>query len=82
MKIFCPRCTYAPTAHDRWQCRPGCRTVWHTFATHGICPGCGKTWHDTNCPRCKLWSPHDDWYHDDLPVDQREIRVVREREPA
>jgi hypothetical protein len=23
-------------------------------------------WHDTQCPRCKTWSPHDDWYHDDV----------------
>jgi hypothetical protein len=22
-------------------------------------------WHDTQCPRCKLWSPQDDWYHND-----------------
>ncbi len=82
MKISCPRCTYEPRPHDRWRCRPGCGHTWHTFATHGICPGCGKMWHDTNCPRCRLWSPHDDWYHDDSAIDQPEIREVREKEPA
>lgn len=52
--------------------------MWHTFATHGICPGCSKMWHDTQCPRCKLWSPIDDWYREDVPERQP---AVRRRQP-
>jgi len=72
MKIACPKCDFQPTPNILWQCRPGCGHVWHTFATHGMCPGCSKMWHDTQCPRCKLWSPIDDWYRED----------VSERQPA
>ena len=48
--------------------------MWHTFATHGICPRCSKVWHDTQCPRCKLWSPIDDWYREDFPIQQPPVR--------
>ena len=67
MKIACPRCDFNPSPRMLWQCRPGCGHKWHTFATHGICPRCSKMWHDTKCPHCKLWSPIDDWYHEDVP---------------
>jgi hypothetical protein len=39
-----------------------------------ICPGSHKFWHDTCCPRCRLWSPHDDWYRDDAPNRQLDIK--------
>jgi hypothetical protein len=52
----------------------GCGYTWHTFATHGICPSCSKMWHLTQCPRCKLWSPIEDWYHEDLPLKKRAKR--------
>ena len=65
MRIYCPQCEYVPHAGDRWQCRPGCGTVWDTFATRARCPGCAKQWRITYCPACGRGSPHDDWYHDD-----------------
>jgi hypothetical protein len=68
MRIACPKCDFSPSPRLLWQCRPGCGHNWHTFATHGICPRCAKVWHDTQCPRCRLWSPIDDWYHEDVPV--------------
>ena len=74
MRIACPKCGFRPTPNILWICRPGCGTRWHTFATHGVCPGCSKFWHDTKCPRCKLWSPHDDWYHDDVPERRRAVK--------
>jgi hypothetical protein len=70
MRIACPKCDFSPSPRLLWQCRPGCGHNWHTFATHGICPRCAKVWHDTQCPRCRLWSPIDDWYHEDLPEPQ------------
>jgi len=66
MRIACPKCDFSPSPRMRWQCRPGCGYKWHTFATHGVCPRCSKMWHDTQCPHCKLWSPIDDWYHEDV----------------
>jgi hypothetical protein len=62
-QIYCPRCEYRPKSEDRWWCVPNCGTVWHTFWTGGVCPGCGHQWHDTQCPSCHVLSPHRDWYH-------------------
>jgi hypothetical protein len=70
IKIFCPKCQYVPTAADRWLCWPNCGCHWNTFETCGVCPQCGKNWEDTACPRCHAWSPHVDWYHEELPVTQ------------
>ncbi len=67
MTIYCPRCEYAPRAADRWMCMPGCGTIWNTFETRARCPGCQKRWRDTCCPACCRWSPHDDWYHEEVP---------------
>ncbi len=67
MKIFCPRCAWAPSAASRWRCR--CGHAWNTFDTHGRCPACGYVWRDTQCLACLCWSPHVDWYHDLPPVD-------------
>jgi hypothetical protein len=77
MVIACPKCDFCPRPNLLWICRPGCATKWHTFATHGICPGCHKFWHDTCCPRCKMWSPHDDWYRDLNGAPDREITIER-----
>lgn len=62
-EIFCPHCTYRPQPTDRWECVPSCRTLWHTFWTHGVCPGCGYHWQQTQCPACGELSPHEHWYH-------------------
>jgi hypothetical protein len=67
-EIFCPKCGYRPKAEDRWSCRPSCGTVWHTFWTGGVCPGCAYAWPVTQCPACKQRSPHPRWYH--FPVDE------------
>lgn len=64
-RIFCPVCSWAPRPHDRWQCRPGCYTVWNTFETHALCPGCRKQWAATVCLACGIASLHEEWYHDD-----------------
>ncbi|RMF58821.1 MAG: hypothetical protein D6746_09155 [Bacteroidetes bacterium] len=68
MRIACPRCSYEPRAEDRWICT--CQTSWNTFDTQGRCPGCGKIWRQTCCPRCARWSPHHAWYYDLPPVDE------------
>ena len=65
MRIYCPKCEYEPKSGDRWQCAPGCFTIWNTFDTVGRCPGCGCQWSETCCPACGAWSAHEDWYHDD-----------------
>jgi predicted amidophosphoribosyltransferase len=39
-----------------------CLYVWNTFDTRGVCPACGREWSQTQCPRCKAWSRHEDWY--------------------
>ena len=65
--IWCPSCEYRPKAEDRWQCTPSCGTVWNTFWTRGVCPGCGVTWPKTQCLACHVFSPHEDWYHDREP---------------
>lgn len=69
--IRCPQCQWRPTSQDLWCCYSGdgpeprfeaCGTMWHTFATHGLCPGCSHQWQWTSCLRCSEWSRHDDWY--------------------
>lgn len=63
--IACPRCRYKPTPRDRWVCsghRGGCGTIWNTFKTGAICPGCAKQWCDTQCLACHRMSPHHPWY--------------------
>lgn len=61
-RIRCPKCSWEPAKSDRWCCEPGCSSVWNTFDTRGVCPGCEKRWHDTMCLRCGRWSRLDDWY--------------------
>ena len=80
MKIYCPLCAYRPHGSDRWICTPVCGTVWNTFETRALCPGCHKQWRDTACPSCAVMSPHEDWYHDQVPdaadVDHEHIEEL------
>lgn len=66
-EIRCPQCSYRPRLADRWHCTPECATIWHTFWTAGVCPGCARQWKTTQCPSCAVTSPHRAWYH--LPED-------------
>lgn len=59
-RIRCPRCGWEPRASDRWSCT--CGHAWNTFETGGVCPGCGREWAETQCLRCRGWSPHRSWY--------------------
>jgi hypothetical protein len=70
-RIRCPLCKWRPSAASRWYCGDcphpenffgGCGTVWNTFDTRGLCPGCGHLWRWTSCLMCWGWSPHEDWY--------------------
>jgi hypothetical protein len=66
-RIRCPRCAWEPQRHDLWTCT--CLFVWNTFDTGGVCPGCNRKWTETQCPRCREWSRHEDWYEDE-PDDE------------
>lgn len=59
-EIKCPKCNLEPKEYDSWQC--SCSHIWNTFNTGGCCPKCNKRWEDSQCPECKKWSPHLDWY--------------------
>jgi rubrerythrin len=70
-RIRCPLCHWQPNGSSVWQCADcghpenffgGCGTIWNTFTTHGLCPGCGHQWRWTACLRCYGWSPHEEWY--------------------
>ena len=84
-EIYCPKCSWRPSATDRWCCNPECGTVWNTFWTRGLCPGCGHQWVDTQCMGCGKWSPHESWYHypdgqdestDDEKVEREELETT------
>jgi hypothetical protein len=71
--IRCPVCAWRPSASSEWCCvwtdgpEPffaACGTVWNTFATAAVCPGCRHQWQWTSCLRCGEWSPHADWYEE------------------
>ena len=65
-RIRCPACGWEPSRGDAWCCAPsGCGYVWNTFETRALCPGCSKRWTHTECLRCNVSSPHDDWYEAD-----------------
>jgi hypothetical protein len=74
--IECPKCQWRPDGGPYWQCT--CGTTWNTFATQGICPGCGKRWKDTQCIQwnCQAWSPHVDWYV--IPLNLGELLEAEE----
>jgi hypothetical protein len=77
MEIYCPKCSWRPAAEDRWACEPRCDTLWNTFWTRGLCPGCRKQWGDTQCLACKAFSPHRQWYH---TPSREKARRQRKRE--
>jgi hypothetical protein len=83
-EIYCPKCGWRPRAEDRWACVPSCGTVWNTFWTRGVCPGCGIEWQKTQCLACNVVSPHKAWYHWPLGEDSadEEAREDRETTPA
>lgn len=62
-RIRCPACGWEPRRDDLWSCL--CLHAWNTFDTGGVCPACGQHWKETQCPRCHVWSLHEDWYADD-----------------
>jgi hypothetical protein len=78
-EIYCPHCRWRPTAQARWSCVPSCGTVWNTFWTGGVCPGCGHRWLKTQCLACHEVSLHKNWYH--FPEDA-EARGKERRETA
>jgi hypothetical protein len=71
-RIRCPLCDWSPTPASLWMCDTsfgtpepffnGCGTMWNTFTTRGVCPGCSHKWQWTSCLHCHGWSRHDDWY--------------------
>jgi hypothetical protein len=79
-RIRCPLCQWRPSASSRWCCHAAgtpepffeaCGTTWNTFATRGLCPGCGHQWQWTSCLRCSEWSRHADWYDEHRTGDDR-----------
>jgi hypothetical protein len=50
----------------------GCGTIWNTFWTGGVCPGCGYRWEITIFLACRKFSPHRDWYHWPEPATHEE----------
>jgi hypothetical protein len=70
--IHCPECSWRPAGEDLWQCtRNECNTVWNTFWTRGVCPGCSYQWRNTQCLACNAFSPHEHWYHYPDPDDAK-----------
>jgi hypothetical protein len=69
--VRCPLCEWRPVPSSRWSCSQcpvpegltrGCGTVWNTFETSGVCPGCFHHWQWTSCLACGGWSLHEAWY--------------------
>ena len=69
-EIWCPECKARPRPEDRWSCVPSCGTVWNTFWTRAVCPGCGVKWPKTQCLECHKFSPHEAWYHYPEPAEE------------
>lgn len=63
VEIRCPKCGWEPRQNDQWACF-SCHFAWNTFDTGGVCPACGKSHEDTQCPACHSWSRHRAWYHE------------------
>ena len=65
-RIRCPHCGWQPDGKPYWQCEL-CYTVFDTFATRAHCPNraCGNSWPQTQCIRCNILSPHEQWYTDE-----------------
>ena len=79
-EIYCPKCKWRPRPESRWVCKPTCGTLWNTFWTAGVCPGCAHHWTWTDCLACHQASLHKDWYH--FPGDADPAEEERERLPA
>lgn len=78
-EIYCPECSWWPRSEDRWECsRTDCGTVWNTFWTGGVCPGCSYQWKNTQCLRCMEMSPHKSWYHFPDPEEGEAVEKTRE----
>lgn len=76
--IACPACTWEPDGGAHWQCH--CGQIWNTFLTVGKCPACRFVHKHTQCPACKVFSPHADWYIDlqvDISTLTEEIRALK-----
>lgn len=56
----CPACGTSPLVGPFWVCSD-CHTKFDTFATGGICPGCGKQFTITHCSECDTRSPFAAW---------------------
>lgn len=80
VKIYCPTCAWHPRAHHRWACDAVCGTTWNTFETHARCPGCHKQWRETQCLSCHVYSPHDEWYHEEPPLSADREADAMDRE--
>ena len=65
-RIRCPHCGWQPDGKPYWQCER-CYMVFDTFATRAHCPNraCGNSWPHTQCIRCNILSPHEQWYTDE-----------------
>lgn len=79
-EIYCPKCQWRPQPEDRWSCEPKCGTVWNTFWTRGMCPGCAKQWPVTQCLACRKISPHKEWYH--FPDETQRAKRRKKNEVA
>ena len=77
-EIYCPKCEWRPASEDRWACVPSCGTVWNTFWTRAVCPGCGVKWPATQCLACAQFSPHEAWYHCPEPAQEEQERADAE----
>jgi len=77
-QIHCPKCGWRPAAEDRWVCTEACGTVWNTFWTRGVCPGCSVQWPQTQCLQCAQFSSHETWYHYPPDADREDAEKVGE----
>lgn len=80
-EIYCPECKWRPGPSDLWVCsRNDYGTVWNTFWTGGVCPGCAYQWRNTSCLSCDAFPSHKSWYHYPPPpeceVVEKDLEVV------
>lgn len=77
-EIYCPQCEWRPRPEDRWSCVPSCGTVWNTFWTRAVCPGCSVKWPITACLSCEQYSQHEAWYHYKEPESSEHEKSVEQ----
>jgi hypothetical protein len=63
---------WKPQPDSVWACLPICGHQWNTFDTGGVCPKCDERFEQTQCLRCRQFSPHREWYHHADPALTRE----------